>query len=286
MAAIRAQLSVAQRAAAVPRNGSEVRQPGARGDGRQDVRASPGGSLFRTLKGGLGTLVDALAPREGVHVRHVDTIEAIGQRVSRARRWRLDGSRSCDRRVPGVVGGGLARGLDARARGAARRDSVQFVADAVADLSTQSEFDGQRAGFGFLVPKRERQRLAACTFVGTKFSYRAPDDRIVLRCFFGGIGDEAMLNGIRRIAGGDRARRTAANSGADGGARVSRDFALAAVDGAVYGGTRGARGGNPGARRPRFPGCIWPATPTTGSASRIVCEPDESAAKSIMSQSV
>ena len=57
-----------------------------------------------------------------------------------------------------------------------------------------ADFDGKRAGFGFLVPKKERQRLAACTFVGTKFSYRVPDDRIVLRCFFGGIGDAAILN--------------------------------------------------------------------------------------------
>ena len=56
------------------------------------------------------------------------------------------------------------------------------------------DFDGQRAGFGFLVPKKERERLAACTFVGTKFSHRVPDDRIVLRCFFGGIGDPAILN--------------------------------------------------------------------------------------------
>jgi oxygen-dependent protoporphyrinogen oxidase len=57
-----------------------------------------------------------------------------------------------------------------------------------------ADFDGKRAGFGFLVPKKERQRLAACTFVGTKFSYRVPDDRIVLRCFFGGIADGAVLN--------------------------------------------------------------------------------------------
>ena len=28
-----------------------------------------------------------------------------------------------------------------------------------------AEFDGKRAGFGFLVPQKERQRLAACTFV-------------------------------------------------------------------------------------------------------------------------
>ena len=57
-----------------------------------------------------------------------------------------------------------------------------------------AKFDGQRAGFGFLVPKRERQRVAAATFVGTKFPFRAPDNRIMLRLFFGGAGDEAILS--------------------------------------------------------------------------------------------
>jgi oxygen-dependent protoporphyrinogen oxidase len=58
----------------------------------------------------------------------------------------------------------------------------------------ESDFNGMRAGFGFLVPQKERERLAACTFVGTKFPYRVADDRIALRCFFGGASDEAVLN--------------------------------------------------------------------------------------------
>jgi oxygen-dependent protoporphyrinogen oxidase len=45
-------------------------------------------------------------------------------------------------------------------------------------------------GFGFLIPKRERRRLVACTWVGTKFSYRVPPDMVVLRCFLGG-GEES-----------------------------------------------------------------------------------------------
>jgi oxygen-dependent protoporphyrinogen oxidase len=56
-----------------------------------------------------------------------------------------------------------------------------------------SEFDGRRAGFGFLVPRAERKKVLAGTFVATKFPHRAPDDRVVLRCFLGGIGDEAVL---------------------------------------------------------------------------------------------
>ena len=33
----------------------------------------------------------------------------------------------------------------------------------------------------------------ACTFVGTKFPHRVPADKITLRCFFGGAGNEAVL---------------------------------------------------------------------------------------------
>jgi oxygen-dependent protoporphyrinogen oxidase len=39
-------------------------------------------------------------------------------------------------------------------------------------------------GFGFLVPRSERKRLLAATFVHNKFPHRAPDDRALLRCFF------------------------------------------------------------------------------------------------------
>ena len=69
-------------------------------------------------------------------------------------------------------------------------ESIDYSSSVTLSLIYRAaDFDGKRAGFGFLVPKKERQRLAACTFVGTKFSYRVPDDRIVLRCFFGGIDD-------------------------------------------------------------------------------------------------
>ena len=34
----------------------------------------------------------------------------------------------------------------------------------------------------------------ACTWVGTKFSHRVPDDKVVLRCFLGGAGNEAVLD--------------------------------------------------------------------------------------------
>ena len=49
-------------------------------------------------------------------------------------------------------------------------------------------------GFGFLVPARERETMVACTFVGAKFPYRVPEEMVLMRCFAGGAGQEAILD--------------------------------------------------------------------------------------------
>src|SRR5438552_11052163 len=48
-------------------------------------------------------------------------------------------------------------------------------------------------GFGFLVPRSEGKRLLAATFVHNKFPHRAPEDRALIRCFFGGSRNEEIL---------------------------------------------------------------------------------------------
>jgi oxygen-dependent protoporphyrinogen oxidase len=47
-------------------------------------------------------------------------------------------------------------------------------------------------GFGILVPRSEGKRMLAATFVHNKFSYRAPEDRALLRCFFVGANAESV----------------------------------------------------------------------------------------------
>ena len=49
-------------------------------------------------------------------------------------------------------------------------------------------------GFGFLVPRTEHRRMRACTFVHNKFSYRAPADKGLLRCFLGGAREGATVD--------------------------------------------------------------------------------------------
>ena len=147
------------------------------------------GSLFRSLKGGMSSMVAALS--KGLHIRH-ETVESIekGFRVRAGGDW-IEADHvilAC----PAWSAAALVQKLDGEL--AKKLNEIPYSSSLTLSLIYKaSEFDGQRAGFGFLVPKRERKRLAACTFVGAKFPFRVPDDRMVLRCFFGGIGDEAIL---------------------------------------------------------------------------------------------
>ena len=60
-------------------------------------------------------------------------------------------------------------------------------------------------GFGFLVPRSEGKQLLATTFVHNKFPHRAPEDRALLRCAFGGrkaesvwpLSDEQIVGVVR-----------------------------------------------------------------------------------------
>ncbi len=41
-------------------------------------------------------------------------------------------------------------------------------------------------GFGFLIPRKERRQIVACTWLGVKFDHRVPDGKTLARCFLSG----------------------------------------------------------------------------------------------------
>ncbi len=152
--------------------------------------------LFRTLKGGLGQLVDAVtASIQGkVSVRNARA-EAV-ERTSIGFRVRLEGEwLEADRVVVACEahsGAGLLAPLDARL--AELLGQVAYSSSmTVAVGFDAADFAQPPSGFGFLVPKKERRRLVACTWVGTKFSYRVPEGKVVARCFLGGMEDAGVL---------------------------------------------------------------------------------------------
>jgi len=160
-------------------------------------RHQPAVPLFRTLQGGLGQMVDAVAlairGRIEIHQGRVQSIErsAAGFRV------RVDGDWIDARRVAiaceAHAAAPLVAGLDPRM--AELLSTIPYSSSMTVALGyAAADLNPAPAGFGFLIPKKERRRLVACTWVGTKFSHRVPDGTIVARCFLGGTEDAGVLD--------------------------------------------------------------------------------------------
>jgi protoporphyrinogen/coproporphyrinogen III oxidase len=157
---------------------------------------APPAPLFRTLKGGLEQMVRALAeaiqPCATVRQARVEAVE----RADSGFRLRADGDWLAAEQVV----------LASEAHSAARlvRPLEAHLAELLAGIPYSSamtvavgfdakDLPARPSGHGFLVPKKERRRLMACTWVGEKFSHRVPEDKVVARCFLGGMEDAAVL---------------------------------------------------------------------------------------------
>ncbi len=157
-------------------------------------RHGPPPPLFQTLRGGLGQMVDAIsaAIHEATLVRRVraEAAERAGSgfRIRAGGDW-LEADRvvlACEAHSASA----LLAGLDPRAAellGAVPYTSSMTVALGFNAADVRQPPDG----FGFLVPKKERQSLVACTWIGTKFPYRVPEGKIVARCFFSSGEEES-----------------------------------------------------------------------------------------------
>jgi oxygen-dependent protoporphyrinogen oxidase len=155
--------------------------------------------LFRTLKGGLGQLVDALAVaiRERVTVKHGEA-EAV-ERNGEGFRIRMGGDWLDADRVVLACEAHRAAKLVPDARIADLLETVRYGSSmTVAFGFAMRDFPRPLDGFGFLVPKRERRRLVACTWVGTKFAHRVPEGQVLLRCFLSGTdeSDDAVAAAV------------------------------------------------------------------------------------------
>ena len=58
----------------------------------------------------------------------------------------------------------------------------------------KSDFHLLPSGFGFVVPRVENRRILASTWTSNKYPYRAPDDKVLLRCYIGGANREDLVS--------------------------------------------------------------------------------------------
>lgn len=153
--------------------------------------------LFQTMRGGLAQLTGELERRvrpaaEIIHGR-VECVERDGGGF----RARIDGSWIGARNVigagPAWAMGEILEPVDGELSGLLR--GIDYSSSLTLALGYRvADIGPLPPGFGFLVPARERRTLTACTFVGAKFPCRVPDSHVVLRCFLGGAGQEAVLD--------------------------------------------------------------------------------------------
>lgn len=158
--------------------------------------------IFSALRDGLGTLVAALQAQ--LEAKRVVWGQPLTQIVpvpsaAGAGGYRLvfEGNRSFNAdavilALPAYESARLLHGLDELL--AQRLAEIPYSSSLIVALGYEATaVKGLPAGFGFLVPRKEKRRLIACTFVGQKFSSRVPSGLVLLRCFLGGTRDEAAV---------------------------------------------------------------------------------------------
>jgi len=153
-------------------------------------------ALFQTLKGGLAQLTAEVEARirGKIEIRQA-TAESVlagpGGFQVRAGGETLTAP-AVILATPAWAAGGLLRDLDPVLAGLL--EGVDYSSSATLAIGYRRADCGPiPRGFGILVPARERKLLVACTFIGAKFPYRVPDEIVVIRCFLGGAGQEAVL---------------------------------------------------------------------------------------------
>lgn len=169
--------------------------------------ASAGGStrtMFVSLKNGLGDLVTALTKRltqEGVELRLGCQVDALRVRSHQLGRWMYDlilndgsalSAESVVFATPAYVSAELLRPLTPIAGGLL--EMIPYVSTATIALAYPADAVARSVeGFGFIVPRKEGRDLIAVTWTSLKWPYRAPADQVLVRCYVGGAGREAIL---------------------------------------------------------------------------------------------
>jgi oxygen-dependent protoporphyrinogen oxidase len=167
----------------------------ARGVRKEPAKAT--GPAFSALRGGFRQLVDRLCvpyERAGIQCIEPNRIRLNGE-------W-IEGSQvilACGAQASATALKSFDPELSALLR------TIQYSSATVVALGyRRNQISHPLDGFGFLVPKKERNRMTACTWVNSKWDHRAPPDHALFRCFVGdtepGAETEAR-NGLRTYMG-------------------------------------------------------------------------------------
>ncbi len=153
--------------------------------------------LFRSLRGGMSELVDAIVsqlPREAVRLRAPATsIHASGATWTVADPRRAHVADAVIMAAPAHAAARLLAPIDAEASRIC--GLVPYVSTTSVALGYRRSDIGHRLeGSGFVVARSHSSaRITACTWASSKWEARAPEDHALLRAFVGGAHDPAAV---------------------------------------------------------------------------------------------
>ena len=159
----------------------------------------PGGTpkpLFTSLKDGMQKMADALAARLNPQALRLNTPVQRVQRQGEA--WAVCANSKPELfeavivALPATAAAIVLQQVSPKLAG--ELGAIPYSASVTVALGYGPDVrSALPPGFGFLVPRGEGKRMLAATFVHNKFPHRAPGDRALIRCFFGGTRDSQIL---------------------------------------------------------------------------------------------
>ncbi|MCQ6560820.1 protoporphyrinogen oxidase [Paenibacillus mendelii] len=179
--------------------------------GDKDLLPFSAATDFLTFKGGLGTMVDALdralagvQRRLGTKVERIETAEeasAAGRGVEQADSgfpYKLALSNGETIGADGIVlttpaydaADLLETHVDTKPLRSVPYVSVANIAMAFDKKSLGVECNGS----GFVSPRAEGTTITACTWTSAQWLHSSPEDKVLLQCYIGRTGDDAIVD--------------------------------------------------------------------------------------------
>jgi oxygen-dependent protoporphyrinogen oxidase len=152
--------------------------------------------LFSSLKGGMQQMIDAIVAR--LNPQSIRTSTAISQISRKEGGWELITPRGPEYfdsvifATPARIASKMLADIDTQL--SEDLGKVEYSSSITVTLGyDRDQLKSCPPGFGFLIPRSEGTRMLATTFVHTKFPFRAPDNKALVRCFLGGANDPSVL---------------------------------------------------------------------------------------------
>ncbi len=152
--------------------------------------------VFTSLKDGMQQIVDSLISR--LDPKALNKSSRVQSIIRQDNGWTVSAGYLSDHfdaviiATPAYAASSMVEGVDEEL--ARDLGDIKYSSSVTVTLGYDEKVrESLPPGFGFLVPKSEGHHMLAATFVHNKFPFRAPENRAIVRCFFGGTRDEQIL---------------------------------------------------------------------------------------------